>query len=61
MPQWIEFQFIDEYFNLLEENALAIDGKGHIIDCDHVGNFLYIGPEWKVSIKNLIIINNNSI
>ena len=54
-----DFAFIDEYFNLLEENALAIDGKGHIIDCDHVDNFLYIGPEWKVSVKNLIIINSN--
>ena len=51
-----EFDFIDEYFDLLSENALTIDGRGYTIDCDGEGNFLNIYPGEKATVKNLIIM-----
>ena len=52
-----EFDFIDEYFDLLAENALTIDGRGYTINCYGEGNFLNVGPGERVTVKNLIIMN----
>ena len=54
-----DFDFIDEYYDLLDENELIIDGKGHTIDCDYEANFLNINSGAKTTVKNLIIINGN--